>query len=94
MAFHLAASARRDLWEILDYIFGDSGESAARFEARFIRSFSMLAQNPFLGRSRDEVAPGYRSVVVGRYVVFYLATGEDVEIVRVLHGRRDLSAVL
>ncbi len=54
----------------------------------------MLAQNPFLGRSRDEVAPGYRSVVVGRYVVFYLATGEDVEIVRVLHGRRDLSAVL
>ena len=37
------------------------------------------------------VFPGSRVIVHGEYVAFYLVSTETVEIVRVLHGRRDLA---
>jgi plasmid stabilization system protein ParE len=37
--------------------------------------------------------PDLRSVLVLPYVVFYRGTGSSVDIVRVLHGRRDLDAI-
>ena len=57
------------------------------------RNFRHLASHPNLGRSRDELAEGLRSFPVGRYVIFYRAIPEGVEIVRVLHGSRDLNAI-
>ncbi len=51
----------------------------------------MLAANPLAGRARSELHEGLRSFPVGSYVVFYSPTPEGVEIVRVLHGRRDIS---
>lgn len=43
-------------------------------------------------RSRDEIIPGLRSILVHPYVIFYRANN-DVEIVRVLHQRRNFAAV-
>jgi toxin ParE1/3/4 len=37
--------------------------------------------------------PELRSVLVSPYVVFYRVTELSVDIVRVLHGRRDLDAI-
>lgn len=45
-----------------------------------------------MGRLRGELATGLRSFPVGRYVIFYRALSNGIEIVRVLHGARDLSA--
>jgi toxin ParE1/3/4 len=36
------------------------------------------------------MAPGLRSFPVGNYVVFYRIVPEGIELVRVLHGARDL----
>ena len=44
-------------------------------------------------RVRDELAEGLRSFAVGRYVIFYRPISEGVEIVRVLHGSRDIDAI-
>jgi toxin ParE1/3/4 len=46
-----------------------------------------------IGRSRDELAPGMRSFPVGRYVVFYLPLDDGIDVVRVLHGARDIETV-
>ena len=35
-----------------------------------------------------------RSMPVGRYVIFYLPLPSGIEIVRVLHGARDIESVL
>jgi plasmid stabilization system protein ParE len=43
--------------------------------------------------ARDDVMPGLRAVLVHPYTVFYRVTDSTVEIVRVLHERRDFSAV-
>ena len=52
-----------------------------------------LAEWPEMGRARPELAPGLRSFVVARYLVYYRVTRDAVEVVRVLHGRRDVDAM-
>ena len=53
----------------------------------------MLERHPFGGRSRDELRAGLRSLLSDPYVIFYRVRDGVPEIVRVLHGRRDLDAI-
>jgi toxin ParE1/3/4 len=53
-----------------------------------------LGERPLLGRPREEVLPGLRSVRVHPYAVFYRVTDASVEVVRVLHERRNFPAAL
>jgi toxin ParE1/3/4 len=52
----------------------------------------MLVHTPLAGRERPELGRGLRSFAVGNYVLFYVARPDGVEIVRVLHGRQDITA--
>ena len=85
------ATAEDDLDEILTYLNGHSPASADRFAAAFEARCQLLPSQPNTGRARNDLAPGLRSVVVGRYVVFFLATDDDLFIVRVLHGSRNIT---
>jgi toxin ParE1/3/4 len=58
------------------------------------RHFQALARRPKMGRSRPELAPELRSFPVGQYVIFYLPLPKGVDIVRVLHGARDIESIL
>ena len=53
-----------------------------------------LAENPRIGRSREELAPELRSFSFLNYVIFYRPIDAGVEIVRVLHGSRDIEGLL
>ena len=53
----------------------------------------VLATQPMMGRARDELAPRVRSVPFGRYVVFYVPLDDGIDVVRVLHGARDIDAM-
>lgn len=46
-----------------------------------------------LGRPRPEFAPGLRSFVAGRYLIFFRYAADRLEIVAIVHGARDLPAV-
>jgi hypothetical protein len=49
---------------------------------------------PDLGRARDEdLRPGLRTFPVGEYVVLYRVENEDVVILRVLRGGRNIAAL-
>lgn len=82
--------AERDLGEIWRFIAEDSVGAADAWIDQLFDSANRLAANPDMGRERDELLPGIRSFPVGRYVFFYQATGEGIELVRVLSGYRDL----
>ena len=43
-----------------------------------------------MGRQRDELMPDLRSFPAWRYVVYDLASADGIELVRVLHGARDI----
>jgi toxin ParE1/3/4 len=82
-----------DLAQIWDYIADDSEKRADAFLAMVDGKFQTLSQHPAIGRRREELAPGLRSFPVGRYVIFYLPLPNGVDIVRVLHGARDIETV-
>lgn len=54
-----------------------------------------LLDDPLLGRARDELIPGIRSISVRPHVVFYWVSHKDsaIEIVRVLHQREDIENI-
>jgi toxin ParE1/3/4 len=43
-----------------------------------------------LGVARNDIKTGYRSLSVGRHVIFYRTTNDRLEIIRVLRERMDL----
>ena len=87
------ARAKTDLAEIWDYIADDSEAQADAFIDRIDRKLVLLAENPTIGRMRDELAENMRSFPFDRYVIFYIATSNGIQIVRVLHGARDLATI-
>jgi toxin ParE1/3/4 len=52
-----------------------------------------LSDEATIWRSRDEVAPGLRSVPAHPFTLFYRLAKDTVHIVRVVHERRDLTTV-
>ena len=56
------------------------------------RASEAIARNPLGRRSRDDLLPGLRSAVVSPHTMFFRVGDRDVEIIRVLHERRDLAA--
>ena len=88
--YRVSAAARADLDEIWFYIAQDSPEAADKFIRAIVTRFPRLASMSEMGRRREELAPRRRSLAFGNYVVFYRAMENGVEIVRVLHGARDL----
>lgn len=52
-----------------------------------------LARHPYLGRLRPEIRQNLRSWAHGNYIIFYTGSDTVIEIVRVLHGARDLPSL-
>jgi len=82
--------AHSDLAEIWSFIADDSEAAADRFLAVLEQKFRLLATQPRMGRLRPELMPELRSFPVGRYVAFYLATADGIDLLRVLHSARDI----
>ena len=90
-----APSAKRDLRDIWRYFARiASAEVADSLVHEINRAVARLADFPLMGRARDELITGLRSVLVHPHVVFYRVSDRSIEIVRVLHQRRDLATVL
>ena len=92
MELRFTQRSRGDLDEIWDYIACDSVEEADGFVDRVLKTCVLIAGNPGMGRSRDELVEGIRSFPVGNYLVFYHLAEDAVFIDRVLSGYRDLLA--
>ena len=93
-AFRFSRAAQADVTSIVTYIAKDSRRAAAGMLDRFEQQARKLAAAPGIGRSRAELRPRLRSAVGGSYVIFYRTVTDGFEIVRVLHGRRDIEAIM
>jgi toxin ParE1/3/4 len=83
-----------DLAEIWDHIAEHSEKNADGFLDAIDQKVALLAAQPHKGRVRPELARELRSFPVGRYLIFYLALSDGIEVVRVLHASRDVAAEL
>jgi toxin ParE1/3/4 len=82
--------AEDDLLEIWQHTYDTWGEDRAdRYLEALDSDMQQLIRTPMIGKSRSSLREGYRSLYVGRHVVYYRLHAEAVEIVRVLHDRMD-----
>ena len=86
--------AQLDLEEILDDLDAKSPKAAERLADEVDARCRALANFPEMGRARGEIWPDLRSTVVRHYVLFYRLAGDDVEVLRILHGRRDTDRIM
>jgi toxin ParE1/3/4 len=86
----LTLQARLDLVETGLYIARENPRAAARWLAMIDQKCKIIAHAPTLGRKREELAPGPRSFPAGDNVIFYRIANNGIEIIRILHGARDI----
>lgn len=84
-------AAIADLDAIWDYIAQDNPDAADQTVARIFSATRRLADFPSSGTRRPDIHPTAQSIPVGAYLILYRLQDEAVEIVRVLHGARDLN---
>jgi toxin ParE1/3/4 len=88
--------ADSDLDGIWYFVASESGNVgiADRVVDSLTERFFLLSQYPNIGRRRDnDLRPGLRSFPVGEYLIIYRMRDEDVLILRVLRGSRDIEAL-
>lgn len=90
-------TAKQDLLEIIDYLNTLSREAALRYYDLLTEEIASLSTMPErYPRPKDLAlaAKDYRYLAVKNYLVFYVVSGDTVQIRRILYGRRDYLALL
>lgn len=96
-AFAVHERADADFDVAVDYYLGEAGETVAgRFVDSVMSAHQLIAENPEVGSrriARELSLPALRTVKVRGfpYLVAYSEIERDVEILRLIHGQRDLS---
>ena len=88
--YRLTPEAENDLDEITDFIAADDPAVAHRLIDSIEAKCQALAEMPGMGRGREELAPNLRSSHVGNYIIFYRSEDEDIAVIRIIHGHRDI----
>jgi toxin ParE1/3/4 len=82
--------ARNDLIEIWLYIAQENQAAANRLIASIEEKLNLLSDSPQMGQTREDLAPLIRSFPVSKYLLFYRPISDGIQLVRVIHGARDI----
>ena len=93
-AVTFSSKARQDLFDIGDHIAHDSRANARRFVGKLLEQCQRIERAPLGYASREDLAAGLRMAAMGRYVIFFRVLDGEVRVERVLHGARNLPAIL
>jgi toxin ParE1/3/4 len=100
-AYRVLPAADADLDQQADYLANEASlGTALRFYDAVRITFDKIAQNPRIGQKRESLNPCLMGLRVWRvegfekHLIFYRPGDDGVEIVRVLHGARDIDTVL
>lgn len=91
--------AELDIDEIITYLLETNPQSATKFVMELRQAFALLSGNPRIGAKRQYRLPALEGIRLfplkkySSYLIFYLNADDSLEIVRVLHGRRDLETL-
>jgi toxin ParE1/3/4 len=85
-------SARNDIADIFDYLQQFDDEAARRVVGQIYAAPNRLSRFPKSGTPRPDIHEDVRSIAVAPYVLIYRISLGHVEVIRVLHGARDLKA--
>jgi len=88
-------TATADLESIVEYIFRDSEFYAATVARELVAAARSLTTFSERGRMVPEYEdPGIREIMVRRYRLIYRVGSDRVEVVRIIHGARQLPPII
>ena len=91
------STAENDLDDIFNYILEDNPSAAVSLLEKFDQSISQLSTNLEIGVIPKDARLkklGYRVLIIGKYLVFYVVKTNTVQIRRIIHGARQYSFLL
>jgi len=89
-SYRVSQDAERDLEEIFVYWAERANFATAdRLIDAIVNRFWLLGEYPDSGRPSDEIARGVKCFPAGKYLIYYRASREGVDILHVFHGARD-----
>ena len=91
----LGRDSEQDIDALWEYIAKDSLQAADRLIAEIFDAFESLARNPGIGHKREDLTKlPVLFWPVGNFLIIYRAERSLVEIVAVVHGKRDVPMFL
>ena len=96
----LRPRADTDIDALVDYLLSDSPDSAGRFLDAVQKSCDLIGEQPGIGSRRYAHPPkleGLRMWAVSdfeNHLIFYIERPSYIDVLRVLHGSRDIPAAL
>jgi toxin ParE1/3/4 len=85
--------ASRDLSEVADYFAETNVEVGERFFREFNSKCQQLVSFPRSGKSYGVIRPELRGLSLEGYIIFYRILDDEIEILRVVSGRRNLPSL-
>jgi toxin ParE1/3/4 len=99
--YDILPAADQDLDDQAGYLAQHASlETALRFYDAAAATFEKVARMPGLGQQRESTNPRLAGLRVWRvegfekHLIFYRPAGDAIEIVRVLHGARDIDTIM
>ena len=86
-------AAKQDLGDIWAAIAVTNKNAATRLLIKIDERIRALCDFPSIGPERPEIAHGLRVLVEGKYLILYRLNEKTIEIVRVIHGARDMTSL-
>lgn len=93
MKYRLSKLARADLVEIAEYSAEHYPEFGQRLLDAIRAKIQLLTTQPRIGAPRDDLRPDLRCTVVQQFVIYYQIDDPWVDVLRVVHGARDIKAI-
>lgn len=91
--FIVSPLAKQDMREIWKFLAKLNRPSADSLIMEITSKFSTLAQFPEMGRPRNDLLLYLRSFAVKNYLILYQPNPIGIEILRVVHGSRDITKI-
>ena len=93
--YRLSLKADSDLEEIFEHTLSEFVEDQAfKYLFEFEELFFHLVDYPEIGRSRNEIKRGLRSLSKSAHAEFFRIMANHIRIVRILHGSKDITQFL
>ena len=87
----LSEKAQSDIINIYLYIEQRNPVAAEAITDKLRVATETLREQPRMGALRTDIGKGIRHLVVGNYLILYRVEDETVQVLRYLHGARNLS---
>jgi toxin ParE1/3/4 len=95
LKLRLSPKAEANLGDFWRYTLDNWGQAqAGDYLLALDRTIELLRENPMIGRSIEDVRPGYRRMPTASHIIVYRTQGGNLDIIRFLHKSMDVEAQL